>query len=106
MPLKTHKVPSHLSKNAILKLLHQVLPDSPHPSSLPEDVHGNREGHENQLNDTKPNEHGLGARVLEPVREEQTEHQTVKDILAEVEGNKSLASILTIAVDAESNGRC
>jgi hypothetical protein len=50
--------------NAILKLLHEVPPNSPHSSSLTKNIHGYREHHKNQLDDPNPNEHGLRAIIF------------------------------------------
>lgn len=87
-----------------LEILHKVLPYGPHSCALPENIHGNGEGHKDKLDDADVDEDLLGAIRFQPRGEEQAENQAVKDVFAEIERDKCFARILSVGVHAEGDG--
>ncbi|KAL5868678.1 hypothetical protein ACKVWC_011602 [Pyricularia oryzae] len=96
---------SYLCIGCLLKLLHKVVAHRPHAAPLSVDEQRRGKRHHHQLYNAQPDEDGLGAVVLEPLRHEQTKHETVQDVLCKVERDERLARVLPVAVDAKGDRR-
>jgi hypothetical protein len=62
------------------ELLHQILPNCPHPCPLPIYIHWYREKHTSKLNTAKCKKGFLGSARLQPMWEEQREYKTVQNV--------------------------
>ena len=65
---------------ANLELLHQILPDRPHPRPLAVYIHRHRKGQRGQLDAANGEEDLFGSVRLEPFGEEEREDEAVEDV--------------------------
>lgn len=91
--------------HASSKLLHQIPPHRPHPATLTPNIHRDSCKQTSQLNPPNAIEHEPTPILLKPPIEKQTPHQTMQDILTDVQRDERLAGVLAVRVDGESDAR-
>lgn len=94
-----------MKKKDTLELLHKIHSHRPHARPLAVYIHGDGRQQDDELDDSDPGEDRLGPVALEPPRHEEAEDEAVQHVLAKIQRHERLASVLTVAVHAERDGR-